>query len=78
MDAKGVYEVTGLFPGSQFITSVMLDVAKVLDLCEGAAISCLQLLCFSICMFPTSSVVTWLDNLCLVLSLAICSLTMRY
>lgn len=78
MDAKGVYEVTGLFPGSQFITSVMLDVANVLDLCEGAAISCLQLLCFSICIFPTSSVVTWLDNLCLVLSLVSGNLQLDY
>lgn len=30
-----------------------LDIANVLDLHEGSAISCLRLLCFSICIFPT-------------------------
>lgn len=78
MDAKGVYEVTGLFCGSQCIKSMMLDVANILDLWQGTAVSYLQLLCFSICMFPTSSVVTWLDNSCLVLPLVSGNLQLDY
>ena len=71
MDAKGAYKIRGLmqelfflFHGCQFIKSMMLDIANILDLHEGPGKSCLlkTALLFPLDFLHVISIVTWLDN----------------